>query len=309
MKPTLLVIGFLGEQRLLELQARSIAKYASDVFENILYVSNERNPSAFRQLFEDKLARELGQMADVARVIDGNSVANMSLTRTDWRSQQSLKLLAPRFSNSASILILDCKNHFVRPVSSADFINSDDRMITYRYPVNARFAEQFKNACDYFGIEPPSSDFAALPTVAPFMMDRDTVGQMIDVVEKRENQNFHDFFCGNKRFTEFYFYLAYLLSRSAKLEALYEGGPRKHVTVFRSMADNPTQALEQLSHLKDKNITILGVHRQVLAQANLAILAAITQQWITFGLVRDEQEAAYFLTPDLIKRTRWYWPF
>lgn len=309
MKPTLLVVGFLGEQRLLELQARSIAKYAPDAFADIIYVANERDPSAFHQLFEDKLARELGPVADVARVIDGKSVAKMPLNRTDWRSQQSLKLLAPRYSNTASILILDCKNHFVRPVSSADFINSDGRMITYRYPVNARFVEQFKNACDYFGIEPPSSDFAALPTVAPFLMDRDTVGQMIDLVEKRENQSFHDFFCGNKRFTEFYFYLAYLLSQSATLEALYEGGPRKHLTLFRSMADNPTQALEQLSHLKDKNITILGVHRQVLAQANPEILAAIAQHWITFGLVRDEQEAAHFLTPDQIKRTRWYWPF
>lgn len=81
---------------MLELQARSIAKYAPDAFQDIIYVANERDPSAFHQLFEDKLARELGPVADVAQVIDGSKVAKVPLTRTDWRSQQSLKLLAPR---------------------------------------------------------------------------------------------------------------------------------------------------------------------------------------------------------------------
>jgi len=309
MKPTLVVVGFSGELKLLELQARSVCKYASDAFEEIVYVINEKDADTFKAFFDDKIAVALGSVARIARILRGRDVAEAPLTRADWRSQQSLKLLSARFAKSSHILILDSKNHFVRPVSSSSFVSAAGKMLVHRYPLNPRFLAQFENACSYFGADRPPEDYLALPTVAPFMMSKETATDLVKFVEGRENKSFHEYFCGNKQFTEFYFYLAFVLSQPGQLENLYEDSPRKHVTVFRSMANEPDIVGQQVSLLEDSAIKVFGVHRHVLELANPSIIHTITAVWKQFGLVRDEQEAAYFLTPDTIKRKRWYWPF
>ncbi len=309
MKPTLIVVGFSGELKLLELQARSILKYAPGAFEEIIYVINEKEENAFKAFFDDKIAAALGPVARIARIVSGGDVAKAPLTRTDWRSQQSLKLLAAVFSSTRHILILDSKNHFVRPVTLSHFVGDDGRMLVFRYPLNPRFRAQFENACTYFGVNSLPADFLALPTVAPFMMCKESTMRLVELVEKRENQSFHEYFCGNKQFTEFYFYLAFLLSRPGQLDALYADSPRRHVTLFRSMAIDPSAVAEQLSMLNDEAIRIFGVHRHVLERADPQIMDAVSKEWERFGLVADAQEATYFLTPDLIRRKRWFWPF
>lgn len=309
MKPTLVVVGFSDELKLLELQARSISKYAPSAFEEIIYVINERDETSFKAFFDDKIAGALGPVTKIARTLSGDDVAKAPLTRTDWRSQQSLKLLAADFATTRHILILDSKNHFVRPITSDQFVSDDGRMCVFRYPLNPRFRVQFENACAYFGVNRLPADFLALPTVAPFMMCKETTVRLVEFVENRENQSFHEYFCGNKQFTEFYFYLAFLLSQPGQLDTLYADGPRRHVTLFRSMANDPSAVAEQLSMLNDEAIRVFGVHRHVLAQANPQIVHAVSKEWVRFGLVGDEQEAAYFLTPGLNRRKRWYWPF
>lgn len=305
----LVVVGFTGELKMLALQARSLAKYAKDVFTRIHYVVNEKDSKAFQRFFDKHIEPELGHLAPIAAVTPGAAVAGQNLKRTDWRSQQSLKLLAAKLVVAPQFLILDSKNHFIRPVKKSTFVAEDGRMTTHRYGINEKFRPQFENACRYFGAPMPAEGFLALPTVTPFMMSAQHARNLLSAVEAREKISFHSFFCGNKDYTEFYFYLAYLLSREGLVDQLYQTRSRPQLTLFRSVARDEKALVDLLPILDQEDVYCFGVHRALAEQENPNINAAIAQIWSRFNLVQDEAEAAYFLTPDATQRKRWYWPF
>lgn len=305
----LVVVGFTGELKMLELQARSLRQYAPNVFSHIHYIANDRNGRVFRRFYRDKIAPELGPLANIATVYDGSVVAGERLSRTDWRSQQTLKLLAARIVSSPSYLILDSKNHFIRPVTHETFLAADGRLKSHRYAVNEKFRSAFQNACHYFGIESVPDDILALPTVTPFLMHTSAVEDMLAVVEKREQRTFHQFFTGNRDFTEFYFYFSYIFSQPSLLDRLYETSLRSQVTLFRSMADNPDRLDEILPVLDEEGVHCFGVHRALTVWAEPSVAAKIAAIWQRFGLVRDAEEARYFLTPDKALQAPYFWQF
>lgn len=305
----LVVVGFTGELKMLALQARSLAKYAEGAFTRIHYVVNDRDIRAFQRFFEDKIKPELGNLVSAVVVTPGDVVAGQKLKRTDWRSQQSLKLLAARLVEAPQFLILDSKNHFIRPVSNSTFVTDDGRMKTHRYGFNEKFRPKFENACRYFGTPLPDEEFLALPTATPFMMSTQQARDLVSDVEARQQTSFHSFFCGNKDYTEFYFYLAYLLSKAGLLEKLYQSRSRPQVTLFRSVTENEKLLDDLLPVLDREDVYCFGVHRALAERYNPRVSAVVSQTWLRFGLVKDGQEAAYFLTPDVAKPKRWYWPF
>ncbi len=308
-KPDLVVVGFSGELRILKLQARSLRLFAPKAFNRIHYVINEADTRRFEAYFEAEIVPELGPLAESAQLLPGEQVAGMPLTRMDWRSQQSLKLLAARHVQADSFLILDSKNHFIRPVTNSTFIADDGRMRTHRYEFNEKFRSKFENGCHYFGATLPGPDIQALPTATPFMMSAVAACDLIKRVETQEGEAFHKFFLGSKDYTEFYFYFAYLLSQPGLLDTLYVTRSRPQVTLFRSAAPDPAQLEKLLPVLDREDVHTFGVHRAALQAANPEMLAAIAKIWQRFGLVENEAEATYFLTPDKMPARRKWWQF
>lgn len=308
-KPDLVVVGFSGELTLLKLQARSLRLFAPHAFNAIHYVINEENTQPFVKYYENEIVPELGPLAAKTSLLDGKTVADMPLKRMDWRSQQSLKLLAARHVKAESFLILDSKNHFVRPVSAATFVNENGCLYTHRYEFNENFRPKFENACRYFGAEKIPDTLRAMPTATPFMMSASVARDLLDHVEARENMPFHRFFIGTKDFTEFYFYFAYLLSKPGLLDQLYETRERPQVTLFRSVATAPDDVRKLAQVLDREAVYLFGVHREVLKTANPEILAMIKEVWRRFGLVEDDDEAVRFLTPDQTLPRRKWWQF
>lgn len=294
----LVVVGFTGELKMLELQARSIRLFAPDVFSHILYVVNDQNFRAFEQFFDQKILPELGQVASRARLVDGKTMVGSKLKRTDWRSQQSLKLLAARHVSSPQFLVLDSKNHFIRPVDSATFIDADGRLRTHRYGFNEKFRSKFDNACQYFGVAELDPNLEAMPTATPFLMSTKAVCELVSDVETREKKPFQTFFTESGVFTEFYFYFAYLLSKPGLLDALYVTRSRPQVTVFRSAAQDPKKLIEVLPVLDRDDVYCFGVHRAVFEVADPESQMVISDVWQRFGLVQASEECTYFQTPD-----------
>ncbi len=294
----LVVVGFTGELKMLELQARSIRLFAPDVFSHIIYVVNDQNFRAFEQFFEQKIVPELGPAAPRAQLMDGKNVAGGKLDRTDWRSQQSLKLLAARHVLSPQFLVLDSKNHFIRPVEITTFIAADGRLKTHRYSFNEKFRSKFDNACQYFGVAGPGPDLEAMPTATPFLMSTKAVCALISDVETREKKPFQVFFTESGNYTEFYFYFAYLLSKPGLLGALYVTRSRPQVTLFRSAAQDPKKLRELLPVLDRADVYCFGVHRAVFEAADAENQKSIADVWLRFGLVQTRDECTYFQTPD-----------
>ncbi len=294
----LVVVGFTGELKMLQLQARSLRLFAPDVFSQILYIVNDRRPEVFLQFYEEQILPELGPLAARTKVIDGRDIAGQKLKRTDWRSQQSLKLLAAHHTISPNYLILDSKNHLIRPVSLQTFISDDGQLRTHRYDFNEKFKVKFENACRYFNVSTPAPGFAALPTATPFLMSAEIARHLIIEVEAKEKTSFHSFFTGSKDYTEFYFYFAYLLSKPGLLDRTYVTRARPQVTLFRSAAEDPARVDALLPILDREDVYCFGVHRAVLMAADEPTLQAVRGVWRRYGLVDHADEARYFQTPD-----------
>lgn len=307
----LVVVGFTGELRALKLQARSLRLYASEgTFSRIFIIVNDNAFSAFRAYFETEILPEYGAHGERVELVDYRALTGKATRKTGWRSQQALKLLAVRLVAAPQYLLLDSKNHFIRPVNQSNFIGADGRLRTHMYPVITGFEAYFAAACNYFAlphleaksIEPRPT---VMPTATPFMMASKHVTALLELVEAREATPFFSFFMETRQFTEFYFYYAYLCSVTGAFDQAYSLRSKPNVTFFASAAEDHRKLVDSSKALDSPDIYLLGVHRRIFEVGLAENLAVISKLWRQFGLVSGTAEAKYFQGLDVpVKRKK-----
>lgn len=295
----LVTVSFSGELLSLKLQARSLAKFVREgTFDTIWVIVNDSDFRGFKSYFKLHVLPEYGVHSDRVELIDGKVMAGRKIPKNGWRSQQPLKLLAARIVDSQQYLILDSKNHFVKPFDQSRVIAPDGKLISHSYPVIEGFVANYRNACRYFGAPVGSEQRPrVMPTATPYMIATQQAVQLLDYVEDREKRSFFDFFLATKSYTEFYFYDAYLRSKTGVLHQLYEMRSKPNVTLFANHADKPVEVEKAVSRLQDEEIAIFGVHRKVFEVANEDVLRWVAQVWCGIGLVQDVAEAKRFMRP------------
>ena len=102
-----------------------------------------------------------------------------------WSVQQALKLAAARLGDGAFVLILDAKNHLVRPASRADFVSPDGRPRTFLAGQNPRFFAWAANAFALLGAPPPPPGTPTPPSITPVVLRRDLLLGTLEAVESR----------------------------------------------------------------------------------------------------------------------------
>lgn len=291
-------VCFADEIRLLELQARSMARYLDpSLIDTIHVIINERQPEPLIALFHDRIAPAYGPLLPRVKLVDYKTLWAGSSRRLGWISQQALKLLVARNSRQRAIVILDSKNHFIRPVRRDDLLAADGRLRSHLYPMARKFVPHYHRACRYFGYSGAIPDDMVLPTTTPFLADRDLILALLDAVEEKEECTFQDFFSREKgAYTEFCLYSAFHLYERGPFEHTYECRTGPTGTLFRGSASRPERAQKVLDSLTDEAKYCMGVHRQVLQTAHPQILKMISDTWHRFGLVTSPDEADYFLT-------------
>lgn len=297
-KLELVTVCFAGELRLLRLQARSLRLFACPrLVTRIKIVVNDLDVVGFKGAFEDQILPEYGALADKVDIIGYPELWGRGHypAESGWRTQQVLKLLASRTVDCPHYLLLDAKNHFVRPISAADFFAPDGRMRSNMYRVHPPFIPQFRFSCDYFALAKEPDLSTGLPTATPFLMDRHITLSLIKEVEEREGAPFHQFFMGNK-LVEFYLYYAYLLARYGALEAWYVKRGPFSATLFGNKTDDPEECADILSRLEDDQVFCMGIHRNILKGGNTDIINMMHKTWLRFGLINSKAEGQYFST-------------
>ena len=305
-KLDLVVVGFTGELRALKLQARSIRLYAKPgMFGRIFYICNDQAYGVFKRFITREVIPELGNFSSQVEVVDYQKLVGKRIKKTGWRSQQALKLLAAHIVTTPQFLILDSKNHFIRPFDTSVFMSADDKLCVNSVPINALFRQHFNAACDYFNVQGGKKIDQAHPTTTPFMMATHIAKDLMDAVEAREGKPFFDVFLEKTEWNEFYLYYVYMLSKDKLLEATYEEGPRYALALFGQAAESSERVSMLIEALEDPDICSTGVHRHVFEVGMSENMAAITSMWLRFGLINTHAEAVYFQTFDKpVKRKR-----
>lgn len=302
----LVIIGFSGERRALELLARSLRLYADpDLFGRIYIVLNDPAIRRFRWAIKKRVLPEFGTLAGRVVLVDPCTIVDRPNVKNGWRSQQALKLLMARMVKAPQFLVLDTKNHFIRPVGRDAMIAADGRLLTHMYSLNRHFVGHFETACRYFGVEDVDTSAHAMPTTTPFVMSTSVVRELLEVVERREDKPFFDFFMKNTELTEFYFYYAYILSAPGRFEALYKIRSTPNLTLFRIDARSVERISAMLPILDQPDVYCFGVHRLVFEVGIPESRQRAGEVWQRFGLIKNEKELVYFQTFDKPFATGW----
>ena len=291
----LIVVGFTGELRALKLQARSLRLYAAaNLFGTLYYVCNDNAFRHFETYIETQVKPELGALASSVCVVDYQKLLGKRIKITGWRSQQVLKLLMSRKVATKQYLILDSKNHFIRPFSASTFLSENGLLRAHSVPINPLFRRHFNAACTYFGVKEADDIKEALPTTTPFLMATKITCDLLDDVERRESKPFFDFFIENGSFNEFYFYVAYMLSKKNLMSQTYQESKKYALALFGGDANKPKRIEALMLALENTDICCTGIHRRIFEAGLLENLTVITAMWHRFGLVENSGEAAYF---------------
>lgn len=274
---TVVAVVFEAEIPLLELQARSTARYlrADDVAE-VLVLDNTRSglPSHTRE----RLLRAYGLHRSVVSFVRPADVVAVP-PAAGWYVQQVLKLAIAFRVTTRVYVALDAKDHFVRPVSAADFIGPNGLAKVPAYPYDSHpLRPDLERSLGYLGIDPEPFIKRFTATVTPFTFETQAVRELVDDLGHGDGlAGFAAEFIEH-RLLEFFLYGAWLVQKRGSLEAAFCIQDRSSPKVWKSTAslDGVVAAID-LSNTQQS--PLFSVHRRALARVGPAATGRLARFW------------------------------
>ncbi|MEQ6896515.1 DUF6492 family protein [Microbacterium sp. KR10-403] len=275
---------YRGEDALLSLQARSLALYASPrVVEQVIVIDNDETRLSGRRLTD--LLNVYDWLRSRVTVIHSGSITS-TRAGSGWVNQQILKLLIANYVKTPWYVVLDAKNHAIRPLSLSDFLSPDGRarggFQSYAvHPLKARLLTTLR----YMGLDETPADYYP-PTSTPFVFKTEIA---------REIANSHGFeaqFVKND-LTEFFLYSAWILQRDGDWSRVFDGNAIQCPVVWGGSA-NASGVEEAIRLAADFDAPFFGVHRRALQRLRPSDYRLLAQHWVSWGLMRSLHEAQQF---------------
>ncbi len=273
LKPlTFVTITYRAEDTLQLLQARSLGLYArvEDV-DSVIVIDNGVPAMSGRKL--RRLKEAYGPLSDHVRIVP-RSELGIDVASSGWMSQQVMKLAAHRLVETPTYVLLDAKNHLVRPVAVSDFLAEDGRARTgfhsYRgHPLLPRL----QRVLEYLELDEGAVDRFP-PTSTPFVMHRDATAALISDIEHSSGRPFAEEFV-RADLTEFPLYSAWLLRRDGGWDRTYVDDAIQAPTVWGGTA-NRAGVEAAVAQVRRWDAPAFGVHRRALQRLDGDGLAALS---------------------------------
>ncbi len=317
----ILTICFSGEIDLLRLQARSLAAFfPSDLLGRIFVLVNDveeeaclraiealrpdYGPHAARlqtlrpaDLFTTR-ARGLDRLRQIALRLPGRRHEGGWKGHRGWIVQQALKLAAARAVTAPMVLILDAKNHFLKPVAAADLVAPDGRP---RSRLQSHEGEErlrwIRASYTALGLTPPAEGTPLPPTVTPCLLPAEVFRRVLAAIEDRVGPVELFFLKRRSPATEFFLIHAATEAFIGPRTEVFADGLFASGTIFRS-----TPA-EQVDRLLDRaeagEEMMLGVHRARIRGLPTRQAARLEAVWHEAGILKPgERFRDLFPMPD-----------
>ncbi len=289
---TLVTVVFEPETPLLELQARSLARFVPDgLFVEVLVVDNTRR--GVPRHATERLRRAYGPAATRLRVLRPDEIAVVPAAR-GWTVQQVLKLLVHRHVTTSHYLVLDAKNHWIRGTSTADFLAPDGRArgASHSYRAHA-LRRDLDRVLRYLGVDPEPwlDDFPVTHT--PIVLETEVVAELVRAVENRSGRDFASEFV-DAGLTEFFLYAGWLIAAYGGIDGHLDGSVIRSANVWPSerTTSDVRRVLDDAQRLE---APFLSVHRTALARCGPASSRVLADFWLARGLLPDRRAAMTFI--------------
>ncbi len=202
-----------------------------------------------------------------------------------WSVQQALKLAVARDGDSPFILLLDAKNHFVRPVALASFVSPDGRPLSYATVPSDKFHGWIVGSFLLLGLNPPDRDQPAPPTITPVCVPRPILLGALDALEHRVGPAEAFFARARSDESEFMLIYAYVTGFRNGWDAVFEPGLNPPASIFRTTDSATVDRV--LTRVEAGEADVFSVHVARVATLTPGERRRIAAMWRARGLPAD----------------------
>lgn len=287
------VVYFEKEAGLAALLARSVERYVDpEMLSAIRFLDNSGDQTIGERIFEEDIRPQFDRFSD--RVFRHSRVEfgiPNGEGREPYYGQQALKLEVSRKVGTAHYLMMDAKNHFVRPITPACLFAEDGRPVSHLMSHNRNLAIFLRNSLEYIGHEPHDP---VLPAVTPYMMITRMVRDLLDHLREKSGKPVFDLMIEEGRFTEFFLYYANLL-RHGPVEEFYDLQGRNYATLFGNWPQRDEVVERVIRSAEKDKVLSFGVHARRFAQLTETQAEMISDLWERTGLFGSREEGLRFI--------------
>jgi len=290
---TIATVTFEADMRLTVLQALSLDRLfpIEEIAEYIL-VLNDPAPVELEGVLRDHLTGRISEaLMTKTRFLPPPEVATLAPMRA-WRAQQVLKLEIARRVATEHYLLLDAKNHFVRPTTIADFWDGE-RIRTY-VKDRPQWRQWVLDSFEALGVTPTEDQVATpWPTTTPYLMITAEVRALLKRIESRHGAPLGTLFPDLGSATEFFLYYAHMIDVYAD-DPPYTATSPIVAALFRRWPQDPDAVMKVLDDTTTENIPVFGLHRLRVSTLTPSQRDAIESLWRAHLLSADD-DTAWFL--------------
>lgn len=214
-----------------------------------------------------------------------------SVSKVGKRDQQAIKLGVSRLINEDFYLILDGKNHFVRPSNIFDFFQEGKPKLPLWGTV-AGFWER----CLIPSVEVMEVDDRyksnMWPSVTPYVMYTEYAREVCQFLENKYGLPLPLVFNETGDATEFLMYYAHVAGRHGI--DTYANAVQPNKTLFTVGPRDPEKVVELITAVRDENIAMFGLHRNRVPKLDTEQRTLIDELWHRH-LLHPWESSAWFM--------------
>lgn len=284
---TAVTVVYEAEQRLLEVQAQSLARFAApELVSSVIVIDNSRHGLSRRNL--DRLAERYGPHRRALRVLPAGEVADLPAAG-GWHTQQILKLEVARLVRTSHYLLLDAKNDLVADLTPDALFDSQGRAKVRAYsfadhPHRARL----ERTLTYLGLDPQDHIDHFPATVTPYLIDTELAREVVTGVVEQSGRPFGAEFVA-AGLTEFFLYGGWAL-RGGAIGTRITLTDDPAAAIWPGAAADDARVAEVLEAARES--AVLSVHREAWRRLSPQSRERLAAFWAERGLFDTPEEAA-----------------
>lgn len=224
------------------------------------------------------------------KLIDGSSFIGKN-DLIGWRRQQVFKLTSYRHLDGENIVILDAKNHFVRPIELEDFFQTTaGRPKTYTR-VRRQGQVQYKWLRDSLKALDANQRYVQLPatpTTTPFPVTKSLLEELEAYVDKRFGSYEALFGLPDISPTEFFLISSFVYKSFGSLDKYFSPDLVSPITLFDVVPDK-VNALRLIQEAQEASSHTFSVYARRVNFMDGEERSAIARLWVDLGLASFEE--------------------
>jgi len=286
---------------MLELQARSFATFVpQELVGQIILIGNDTQKLCDH--LKSRIVPCYGDLAKKVIVHPKERIApGMPSWGHGWKTQQVLKLCVCDFVNTASYIVLDAKNHFIRPISPLDIFAENGHLRSWKLSYIDNFENLCRSSFEYFGIDAEAYITRLPPSITPVPLIKEYVRGLLNYILEKERLLFQYFFFKHDAMTEFLIYYAYLIYRGKSLDDIFEFGEPVAATLFKDKVVDFGNFDSLMWQAEQPSRYIFGIHNSALPFMSEHQRKRVIDLWAARGLFPNRSAGEAFFSNQLLK--------